>query len=641
MGAQEVRIASTHKQRNEFTKCLLRDVQALERMLVEERFTNTSVKIGAEQEICLVDKHYKPAPKAMEVLSALNDQSFTTELAKFNLEINLDPLDFTTTCFSDLHNTIDAKLDKLSKVLETYDIDFITTGILPTLRKFDLELENLTPLKRYLALIKAIGKMRGSAYELRIKGIDELNLKHDTAMLEACNTSFQVHLQVSPENFVDKYNVAQVLTAPVLAISANSPMLFGKRLWNETRIALFQQSIDTRQTSEHLRDRSPRVMFGNSWVKDSVLELYKEDIVRFRVMLMTKIEKDCLKQLDDGEIPGLDALMVHNSTVYRWNRPCYGMSSDGLPHLRIENRVLPSGPTVIDEVANAAFWLGLMNIFEDHYPSVPKLMNFDDARHNFISTAFNGLESELKWFGNKKISASELIKKELLPIAREGLERNLVEKKDIDKYLGVIEARNEKRQNGTHWVLNSYTSLQKEDLGKEEIPVAITAAMADNFKKKIPVHEWALAKVTDMKHWHPAGMLVEEFMTTDIFTVHKDDIPELVSDMMDWQRIRFIPVEDDKGRLIGLISSRMLMRYFNNMVKLGTKEAKTVNDLMIKNPITIAPESTIFDAMYLFKEHDIGCLPVIKKDKLVGIVTEGNFLGITKTLLKMLEEADK
>ena len=259
MGAQEVRIAATHKQRNEFTKCLLKDVQALERMLDEDMFTKTSVKIGAEQEICLVDKHYKPAPKAMEVLNALNDDSFTTELAKFNLEINLDPLDFTSTCFSDLHSTIDSKLEHLAKVVESYDIDYVTTGILPTLRKFDLELENLTPLKRYLALIKAIGKMRGSAYELRIKGIDELNLKHDTAMLEACNTSFQVHLQVSPENFVEKYNCAQVLTAPVMAVAANSPMLFGKRLWNETRIALFQQSIDTRQTSEHLRDRSPRV----------------------------------------------------------------------------------------------------------------------------------------------------------------------------------------------------------------------------------------------------------------------------------------------------------------------------------------------------------------------------------------------
>ena len=362
--------------------------------------------------------------------------------------------------------------------------------------------------------------------------------------------------------------------------------------------------------------------------------------MRFRVMLMTDVKKDCLRQLDDGQVPGLNALMVHNSTVYRWNRPCYGMSSDGLPHLRIENRVLPSGPTVLDEVANAAFWLGLMNIFDDHYPSVHKLMDFDEARHNFISTAFNGLDSDLRWFGKKKIAVSELIKKELVPMAREGLEKNQIDKNDISRYMDVIESRNEVRQNGTYWVLNSYSSLQKEDLGKEEIPVAITAAMVHNSKKNIPVHEWDLAQVRDMKHWHPAGMLVEEFMTTDIFTVHKDDIPELVCDMMDWQRIRFIPVEDDKGRLIGLISSRMLMRYFNNMIKLGTKEAKTVNDLMISNPITISPESTIFDAMYLFKEHDIGCLPVIKKDKLVGIVTEGNFLGITKTLLKMLEEAE-
>ena len=208
-------------------------------------------------------------------------------------------------------------------------------------------------------------------------------------------------------------------------------------------------------------------------------------------------------------------------------------------------------------------------------------------------------------------------------------------------HMGIIEARNEARQNGTQWILNSFSSLQKEDLGKEEMPVAITAAMIHNAEKNRPIHEWPLAKVRNLKNWHPAGILVEEFMTTDLFTAQKDDLPELVSDMMDWQRIRFMPVEDEKGRLTGLISSRMLMRYFSGLSKLGEKPNNTIADLMIKNPITISPESTIFDAMYLFKEHGIGCLPVIKKEKLVGIITEGNFLGITKTLLKILEESEE
>lgn len=640
MGSHDVKIVSSHVQRNKFTKYLLRDIQALERMIEGNMFTETAVKIGAEQEICLVDKHFKPAPIAMEILAAIKDPAFTTELAKFNLEVNLDPLDFTGDCFSSLHNTLDIKLASLQKLADSHEVNYILTGILPSLRKFDLELDNLTPLKRYTALIKALGRLRGNVYELKIKGIDELNLQHDSAMLEACNTSFQVHLQVDPDNFVEKYNAAQVLAAPILAISANSPLLFGKRLWNETRIALFQQSLDTRLTSEHLRDRSPRVMFGNRWVDKSVLEIYREDITRFRIMLMTEVKGDCIKDLEEGIIPELSALNIHNSTVYRWNRPCIGMSSDGKPHLRIENRILPSGPTVIDEVANAAFWLGMMNAFDDHYPGIKKLMDFDTAKFNFLSTAFNGLESEMKWFDHKKSPVSEIIKKELLPIAREGLEKNNVNKEDIDKYLEVIEERNEIKKNGSSWILNSYSNLMKEDLGREEMPVAITAGMLQNSKLELPVHKWPLAKIRNMKSWHPASILVEEFMTTDLFTVHKDDIPELVADMMDWQKIRYMPVEDEKGKLIGLISSRMLMRYFSNKVKLDDKEIKTVDGLMITNPITISPESTIFDAMYLFKEHSIGCLPVVKRGNLVGIVTEGNFMGITKTLLKVLEETD-
>ncbi|MDH5380308.1 MAG: CBS domain-containing protein [Cyclobacteriaceae bacterium] len=641
MGSLDVKIVSNQKQLDDFTRRLLTDVRALEYLIENNMFTNIPAMIGAEQEICLVNEYYKPAPMAMEVLEALNDPDFTTELAKFNLEVNLPPLPFTGDCFSAMESNIDAKLDKLEKVLLDKDLRYIITGILPTLRKFDLEIENLTPLKRYMALMKAISKLRGTFHELKIKGIDELNLQHDTAMLEACNTSFQVHLQVDPSNFVEKYNSAQILIAPVLAIGSNSPMLFGRRLWSETRIALFQQSIDTRRSSEHLRDRSPRVMFGNKWLENSVLELYKEDVARFRIMLMTQNKDNSLAEVKEGRIPKLGALSVHNSTVYRWNRPCYGISSDGKPHLRIENRTLPSGPTVVDEVANSAFWLGMMSVFEDYYPNVHRLMDFDDARINFISAAFKGMDTELKWINGKKYPVSELIKKELLPIAREGLENQGINSSDIDRYLGIIEERNTIRQNGSTWLLNSFSALVKEDLGKEEIPVALTANMHTFQSMKIPVHKWELAKIRDMKKWHPTGILVEEFMTTDLFTVHKDDIPELVVDMMDWQRIRFTPVEDKKGRLIGLISSRILMRYLIDRNKETGMEEKKVKDLMIKDPITISPESTVFDAMYLFREHKIGCLPVVKKDKLVGIVTEGNFLGITKTLLKVLEESNK
>ncbi len=636
MGDLNVNLISSRKQLNDFTKKLLQNVEVLDKMIKNDWFDKGEGKIGAEQEICLVDKFYKPASRNLEILEKLDNELFTSELAKFNIEANLPPLIFKGNCFSELERSIDDLLNELAKVCAVSDIDYAITGILPTLRKFDLDLDNLTPLQRYFALMKAISKMRGESHELNIKGIDELNIKHDSPMLEACNTSFQVHYQVNPENFVDKYNIAQVLAAPTVGIASNSPLLFGKRLWNETRIAIFQQSIDTRITSEHLRYQSPRVTFGNAWLENSVIALFREDIARFRVMLMTDSDEDVMKLFKKGVTPKLSALTIHNSTVYRWNRPCYGISDNGKPHLRIENRILPAGPTVVDEVANSAFWLGAMAVFDDHYPKVCKLMDFDDVNANFMSSCYSGLNTKLKWFG-KRISMTELIKKELIPIAREGLEKQNVDKKDIDKYLSIIEERNESRQNGTSWMLDSFQILSKDTV-KEEVSIAITAAMIKNQHTRKPVHTWKLANIKDIPLAHTNALLVEEFMTTDIFTVRKEDIPELVADIMDWKKIRYMPVEDAKGKLTGLISSRILLRHFAHQKKLDLKESKTVNELMVKRPFTISPDATIFDAMNILREKKIGCLPVVKNNKLVGVVTEGNFLNITASLLKIINK---
>ena len=640
MGELDVKLVTTQKQLNDFTQHLLKDIEALERMLEEDWFDRSPIKIGAEQEMCIVDQHFKPAPFSMELLEKVADERYTTEIAKFNIEANFDPLPLTKSCFSELEKEIDYTIDKLRNTASELDLNIIIAGILPTIRKFDLGLENLTPLKRYDALIKAIDKLRGKIYELKVTGIDELNVKHDSALLEACNTSFQVHLQVNPEDFVRKYNLAQAITAPVLAIASNSPLLFGKRLWSETRVALFTQSVDTRVASEHLRDRSPRVTFGNQWLRKSVLEIYREDITRFRVMLMAKIEHDVMKQLDQGVTPKLKALTIHNSTVYRWNRPCYGISPNGKPHLRIENRCLPAGPSVIDEVANAAFWIGLMNGADQKYKDVTQLMSFEDAKSNFISAARSGMDTELTWMKGNKIPTSKLISEELLPLARKGLEKCKVHKKDIDRYLGVIEERNASRQNGTQWALNSFGRLIKETK-REEVGVALSSAMLKNQKKGKPVHQWKLAGSDDLADWQPASLLVEEFMTTDIFTVHKDDIPELAADIMDWQRIRYIAIEDDKGKLIGLITNRILLRYFAHKCKMESKKTKSIKELMVKDPISIAPEATIMEAMDLLKKHRIGCIPVVKNHKLVGIIVESDFLNITDALLRRMGRSPK
>ncbi len=639
MGDLNVRLVSSQKQLNEFTRHLLKDVHALERMLEERWFNEDPIHIGAEQEICLVDHHFKPSPSAMQVLDVVGYDHFTTELAKFNIEANLEPHVLGGTCFSDMQHQLENHLSTLNTALEEKGLKYVLTGILPTIRKFDMELDNLTPLKRYDSLIKAINRMRGNSHELRISGMDELNIRQDSAMLESCNTSFQVHLQVRPDEFVHKYNLAQVLAAPVLAIACNSPLLFGKRLWAETRVALFQQSIDTRKAGEHIRDRSPRVFFGNCWLEGSIVEMYKEDIARFRAMMMTDYEPDVLKMMDQGVTPRLRALMIHNSTVYRWNRPCYGVSPNGKPHLRIENRVLPAGPTPLDEMANAAFWIGLMNGFEDEFKDVTELMEFDEARDNFLSAARDGLNTDFTWFNGQKVDVCELIRKELIPIARQGLERSGVEQSEIGKYMDVIEARNEKRQNGTQWILNSHLKLAKQTT-REEISVALTSSMIQNQRKGLPIHEWELASLKSIEGWNPHSLLVEEFMTTDVFTVHPDDIPEFVADILDWRNIKYVPIENDKGILKGLVTFKILLNYFSKKANNSGNKDVTVKDIMITDPVTIQPEASITEALQLMKANKTDCLPVVKKGKLVGLITEGDFLRITASLLNRIDKSE-
>nr|WKN39612.1 glutamate-cysteine ligase family protein [Tunicatimonas sp. TK19036] len=637
MGSLNVKLVSSQKDLNQNTRNILQDLKALESMLEESWFNEAPIHIGAEQELCLVDPHCKPKPISLEVLDRIGSPGFTTELAKFNLEINLDPLEYTGNCFSTLAQCIGQKMNELYALGAEMDFDPVMTGILPTLRKTDMEESNLTPLPRYHALMKAISKMRGRKYELRIRGIDELNLKHDSALLEACNTSFQVHLQVAPKDFVQKYNIALAIAAPVLSIATNSPFLFGKRLWSETRIALFQQSVDTRVISEHLRDRSPRVTFGNHWVQDSIIELYREDIVRFRPMLMASANGDVTEEIEEGKTPDLRSLMTHNSTVYRWNRPCYGISPNGKPHLRIENRLLPSGPSIVDEVANAAFWLGLMEGAHQEYGDITKKMEFDDARSNFVAASFSGHDTDVAWLEGRKVNTMELIAKELLPLARQGLKNRKVNTEDIDYYLGIIASRNATRRTGAYWILQSFNKLSKEVLSDERSST-LTSAMIKNQKSGKPIHEWELAARQDSRQWSPTSLLIEEFMTRDVFSVEKDDIPELVANIMDWQRVRFVPVEDKKGHLCGLVTARRLIRYLVDKADNAKHIEKTVKDLMIEDPITIAPDKTVMEAMRLMKQHNAPCLPVVKNNALVGIISEGNFLNVTASLLNVLEE---
>lgn len=643
MGEAKVKVVRDQKQMQSFVRHLLRDVEAFDYMLKNDWFESDITRIGAEQEMCLVNKEtFKPACINMAALEKMKDWEWvTTELAQFNLETNLTPLEFKGNCLSEMERENTEGLQKIRKVVGEMGAEVVLTGILPTLRKSDLDLSNLTPKPRYLALMESIKEhsLRGDEhFELRLDGIDELHIRHDSPLLEACNTSFQVHLQVAPSEYVKMYNIAQMLLAPIISISANSPLVFGRRLWHETRIALFQQALDTRTSHEHLRERRPRVNFGNDWLRESILEIHRDDIARFRVLLGDVIEEDSLEMVAQGKTPKLRALQIFNSTVYRWNRPCYGISPNGKPHLRIECRVLPAGPSVVDSTANAAFWLGLMIGYANRYDDITKHISFEDIRDNFDKAAKFGFDTKYTWFNDEKIGPRELILNELLPIAREGLTLRGIDPSDISRYMDIIEQRATAHMTGARWQLRAFTKLIKE-VTTDEALMTVTAAIAQNQWAEIPVHKWTLPEPNALEHYQPSTLKVEEFMQTDLFTAQKEDIIEFVAQVMDWRNIRFMPIEDSKGKLVGLVTSRLLLREFTQNQKLNRLKDSTVGEIMIANPHTIKPTASLMDALKIMRDNRIGCLPVVNdEDELLGIITEMDFLRISVRLIERLEK---
>ena len=632
MGEQNVQRDADSSILRAFTHHLLQDVRALEEMLRSDRFEQGIRRVGAEQELFMVDRRGEPAPIIDRVLSRNDDDRIVTELTKFNIEFNMEPLTYGGTCLRQMETATNDLIDAVRGLVQAEGSDIVMTGILPTAHLSDFAMDYMTPRPRYYALNDAICRLRGGPGQYQIRGIDELFVKHDSIMLEGCNTSFQTHFQVSPEEFPRFYNIAQAVAAPCLAAATNSPLLFGKRLWRETRIALFQQAVDTRSSNLYLREMRPRVHFGSRWVEDSVTEIFKEDISRFRVLLTTDIDEQPLQVLRDGDIPQLKALQLHNGTVYRWNRACYGIT-DGEPHLRIENRILPSGPTVVDEIANAAFWYGLVGGMEEKYGDIAQIMDFDEARHNFIAAARHGLASQFVWTDGTKRPAHDLILDELLPLAKDGLQASGIDSDDIDRYLGILEARVASQQTGAEWQLASLAKM-KDSGSRAERLCSLTRAMVERQKIGEPVHTWSLASLnnghttTSMEDTH-----VEDYMSTDLFTVHQEEAIEFVARLMDWQRIRHVLVEDEQHRLVGLVSHRSLLRYMAERSEGDDREIEPIGKIMIQDPISVTPEAPTVKAVRLMRERKIGALPVVREGQLVGIITERDFIEIAGQLL--------
>ncbi|MBK7859430.1 MAG: CBS domain-containing protein [Archangiaceae bacterium] len=614
--------------RREFMAGILTDLDVLERMIAENRFESGVRRIGAEQEMFLIDRAWSATKGSLKMLEKLKDPHFTTELGLFQLEANCDPQPFGGDGLSKMEQQLDALMEKVRVAGEELGIEAVLMGILPTLRKSDLGQDGMVPSERYLTMSKVIAELRGGKFDFSIKGLDELIIQHDSVMLEACNSSFQVHLQVEPKEFARLYNLAQLLAGPMMAISANSPLLFGKRLWAETRIALFRQAVDDRTQRTHVREREARVSFGTRWVKSSVTEIYREDIARFRTLVGAAPDEDPRAVFDRGEVPNLKALRLHNGTIYRWNRPCYGVAN-GKAHLRIENRVMPAGPSVLDEVSNAAFWFGLMAELGEKDLGIPARMEFDQAGANFYAAAREGLGAHFNWLDGRDVAAAPLVLDELLPKAEAGLKRQKVDDADIKRYLGVIDARCRSARTGTRWLLSSWNSLKDKATAGERAN-ALVAATVQRQRSGRPVHEWERARLDEADASRHNYQRVDQYMSTDLFTVHADDPVQMVAILMDWERIRHVPVEDHQHGLIGLVSYRALLRF---MLKGGSVKTTPVSQLMRTEVTTVSVDTPTTEAIALMQRNRIACLPVVQDGKLVGLVTEQDFMGIASKLL--------
>lgn len=599
----------------------LKDLQAFERMWQDNAFIQTPIKIGAEQELCIVNQNYQPAKSALDLLDSIDDPHYTNELGLFNLEINLDPIDLKADCFRVTEQNLLSLLKKGQAKAELIDEKILMAGILPTLSPEHLRFDYMTPIPRYKTLSKMLHSIRGGQFEIYLQGVDELIASLGSVLFEACNTSFQLHLQIKPDEFVDKFNWSQMIAGPVLSACTNSPLLFGRELWSESRVALFKQSLDTRSSKNHLRKKLPRVYFGSEWLSDSPINLWKNELMRFPLLLTSDDLVDANKVLDQGDTPDLRAIRLHNGTTYTWNRLCYGPGKQA--HLRIECRYLPAGPSAIDEVANFAFWVGLMNAVPENWENETNAIPFKDVKANFIKAARNGLSTVLNWYG-KNIPARQLILETLLPMAKQGLESCEIDQQDIDKYLGVIEQRVRSEQTGSDWTIKNYRShLKQNNAANQEL----VAQMINYQNENIPVHEWEveaqksiMVGALDSKVPYTVGNL----MSTDIYTINEDASLELVEQIMDWNNIHHLPVENHRGNLVGIITDGILKKS-----KQSDESVKYAADIMLTDLVSVNKNSSIADLKATLAKHQLSGVPVVYDDKLIGMITTNDIKDIS------------
>ncbi|RLQ22800.1 glutamate--cysteine ligase [Seongchinamella sediminis] len=476
-----------------FSASLEENLNALYQLLQRPDFGQGSGSIGAELEMYLVDDQGFPLYANQEILEEAADPSLTLELNRYNLEFNLPPFGLAERPFAATEQAILERLARLGKVAARRGGRVVPIGILPTLRDTDFGPHCVTDRRRYHALVQQLIKRRGGHFNIDINGENPLKMTMKDITLEGANTSFQVHYRVAPDAFADTFNAIQLVTPLALAIGANSPGIFGHTLWDETRIPLFKQSIDTRYVDPYGWKEPARVNFGQGWARRGAEELFREVVRIYPPLLPLCNGRTAAEEMAAGQAPSLAELRLHQSTVWLWNRPIYDDADNG--HLRIEMRALPAGPSAVDMVANAAFLIGaaegLRPVINQLLPAIP----FRNAEYNFYRAAQYGLDARLVWpeldqSGYREQAVVDVIRR-MLPVARAGLESMGLEHSEIEHYIGIVEERLDKRQSGAAWQRLKLAKL-KQEMSSREAAHALLEAFIALSEKNVPVARWPL-----------------------------------------------------------------------------------------------------------------------------------------------------
>jgi hypothetical protein len=486
---QEIRVRGfTREDRRTYRTKVLTCLDVFARMLAEARFADDRSSVGLEVELNLTDAEGRPAMLNAAVLEKIADADFQTELAQFNVEINVAPRRLRGGVLAELEGAVRATLNHGEERAREVGAHMMLIGILPTVDEEHLDAASLSANQRYALLNEQIFAARGEDLHIDIAGPERLETYADTIAPEAACTSVQLHQQVNPEDFARHWNAAQAIAGVQAAVGANSPFFFGKELWRETRIALFEQATDTRPSELKAQGVRPRVWFGERWAT-SIFDLFEENVRYYTALLPLCESEDPVAELEAGRTPKLAELRLHNGTIYRWNRPIYDVV-DGLPHLRVENRVLPAGPTVADIVANAAFYYGLVRLLADDERPVWTQMSFAAAADGFHAAARDGLDAQLYWPGLGEVPAAELVLRRLLPMARDGLDRWGVDAGDRDRLLGIVEGRCTTGRNGASWQAEQVRALEARGHPRAEALRHMTLAYRELMHANEPVHTW-------------------------------------------------------------------------------------------------------------------------------------------------------